>query len=193
MRSRAHRMCSQTGRVGDEIHRDDGACISLIAVLILRSESSAAARATQSSNTGETMIVKDHDVELHALLQRSDDLLGHHEVGAVSHKNVNFAARVGHLDSEAARDLVAHAGIAVLHVVILGIASTPEFMQIAGETARGTDDYVAWAERGVQQPDHLSLTERRTITARVDSVDFRHPLAAQTRYLGGVAFRHTIR
>src|ERR1035438_2410499 len=136
-------MCSQTGRVGDEIHGNKAAGFTLFAVLVLRSESAAAARATQPSNAGEALIVKDHDVELYVLLQRSGDLLGHHQVGSVSHKYVNFASGVGHLDAEAARDLVAHAGVAVLHVVILGIARPPEFMQVAWQAASCAHDDIA--------------------------------------------------
>ena len=164
-----------------------------ISILIFRSESFAAAGAAEAADTGKTLVVKNDDVQFYILLQRRNDLLGHHEIGAVAHQNIDVASRIGHLDSKAAGDFVAHAGVTVLHVVILGIAGAPKFVQIAGKAARGIDDDIAAAQGSVQEADYFSLAERRAMAAGVDSIDFVLPLGAEAADPACVILRHAIR
>src|SRR3989442_1003646 len=53
-------------------------------------------------------------------------------VRAVANERVDLAVRGRHLHAESARDLVTHAGIAVLDVVLLAVARAPELVQIPG-------------------------------------------------------------
>ena len=48
----------------------------------------------------------------------------------------------GELDAEGRRDLVAHAGERVLHVVLLGGRGPPQALEVAGHRAGGVDDDV---------------------------------------------------
>ena len=50
-------------------------------------------------------------------------------------------------DAEAAGDLVAHAGVAVLDVVALGVAGAPQLVQVAGHRAGRADHDVARLRR----------------------------------------------
>ena len=67
----------------------------------------------------------------------------HHQVGAVADHREDLAIGRGHLDPERAGDLVAHAGVAVLDVVLLGVPGTPQHLQVPGQAAGGLDDDVA--------------------------------------------------
>ena len=86
-------------------------------------------------------------VSLIALLDRGDDLRRHHQVRAVADHHVDLARRIGHLDAEAPGDLVAHARVAVLEVVAVGLARAPELVQVAGQAAGGADHDVLAAAR----------------------------------------------
>ena len=54
-----------------------------------------------------------------------DELLRHHQVGAVTDHDEDVPVGAGHLCSEPTGDLVAHAGVPVLDVVTLGVAGAP--------------------------------------------------------------------
>src|SRR2546430_1859351 len=56
-------------------------------------------------------IFEEDDGELVALLQGGDDLIAQHQVAAVPDHDEDLAAGVGHLDAQAAGNLVAHAEI----------------------------------------------------------------------------------
>ena len=64
---------------------------------------------------------------------RGDELAGQHQVRAVADEHEDVALGRGELDAHAARDLVAHARVAVLDVVALavGVARAPELVQVA--------------------------------------------------------------
>src|SRR5262249_33943061 len=116
---------------------------AVAAVTIFGAEAAAAAGAAQATDAREAVIVEHHDVQFVAFLDRGDDLLRHHEVGAVADHDVDFALGIGHLDAQAACDLIAHGGITVFEMVALRIARAPELVQVAGEAAGGAHHHVA--------------------------------------------------
>ncbi len=67
------------------------------------------------------VVVEDDDRDPDALGDRGHDLRVEHQVGAVADGDHHLALRLGELHADAGRDLVAHAGVAVLEVV--GLAS----------------------------------------------------------------------
>src|SRR5208283_5568948 len=85
-------------------------------------------------------------------------------------------------DSKASADLVSHAGVAVLEVVALGIASTPHFMQVARKTARCANQHIAWSRNLVHNPDDFSLADRMAPVEIVQPVDLFFPGVTKLRY-----------
>jgi len=134
------------------------------------------------------VIVKEDDVEFDAFLQRGDDFLGHHQIGAVADHHVDFSLGVGHFCAEAAGNFVAHAGIAVFHVVAAGLAGAPEFVQIARKAAGGAKEDVGGFGEGVEGADDFALREGRSFTRRVDAIDFFFPVGAECGDAGSVVF-----
>src|SRR5438105_567222 len=82
-------------------------------------------------------------------------------VRPVADEDVHLAIRCGELDAESAGDLVAHARVAVLHVVAVRIGYFPELVQVAGHRARSTDDDVARACGVVDGADDFALRRKR--------------------------------
>ena len=64
--------------------------------------------------------------------------------------------RDGQLHPEPARHLVAHAGVAVLHVVALRVAGPPQLVQVAGQRAGRADDDVPRPGHVVDHADHFT-------------------------------------
>ena len=81
------------------------------------------------------MVLHQHDDDLDALLHGGHQLGGHHQVGAVADHDEHVAVSSAISHAEAAGDLVAHAGVAVLDVVALGIPGPPELVQVTGHRA----------------------------------------------------------
>ena len=109
------------------------------------------------------MVVDQNDRQLRVLLDRRDDLLRHHQVRAVADEHVHLAIGGRKLDAESARNLVAHAGVAVLDVVAVRVRDPPELVQLAGHRAGGADDDVARSRRIVDGADHLALRRQRGV------------------------------
>ena len=65
-----------------------------------------------------------------------------------------------------AGDLVAHARVAVLEVVGLGVLGAPQLQQVAGQAARGADHRGVAADRLVDDADDLGLGEDPVRVAR---------------------------
>ena len=86
----------------------------------------------------------------------------HHHIAPVAHHDKNFAVRQGHLDPEAAGDLVSHAGIGVLDVVSGGPGRAPELVQFARQGARRANHHRVFVRRPVDGPEDLHVRERRT-------------------------------
>src|SRR5690606_28443315 len=108
-------------------------------------EAAPSARALQTVDALVAAVVEEDDGDLQALLPRGDELAAQHEVAAVADERVHLAIRIGELHAERARDLVAHARVGVLGVVVVLGAAPPELLQVAGQAARGVDDRRALA------------------------------------------------
>ena len=116
---------------------------------------------------------------LNALLQSGDEFLRHHQVGAVAHHHVDLALGGRHLGADAAGDLVAHAGVAVLEVESAGLFRAPEFVQVAGQAARGADHHVFRLRELVYNADDVTLPQRNGLGGSRLAVGFRQPTSAR--------------
>ena len=135
---------AEAGGVRGEVDRQHVAVeAALGAVAVAGAEALRAQRLRQRPDGGEAVVLDQHHDQLHALLDGGDDLLRHHQVGAVADHDHDVAVLAGveggHLDAQAAGDLVAHAGEAVLHVVALAVAGAPQLVEVAGHRAGGAD------------------------------------------------------
>ncbi len=106
-----------------------------------------------------------HQDQLHrqVLLDGRDDLRRVHQVRAVADQGPHGRAGRGLLDAERGRDLVAHAGVAVLQVVLARGAGPPQLVQVAGERAGRVDHDVLVADDRVQRAQHLRLRRHRAV------------------------------
>src|SRR5262249_8182983 len=109
---------------------------------VARPEAARSERLRQAADRPEAPVVDEHDHELHVLLEGGDDLLRHHEPRAVAYHREDLAVWRGHLHAEGPRDLVAHAGVAVLEVVAPGVPRGPELVDAAGQAVRRAYDPV---------------------------------------------------
>ena len=125
------------------------------------------------------MVVDQHDDQLDPFLDRRDDLAAHHQVGAVADHGEDLAIGGGHLDPECAGDLIAHAGVAVLDVVLLRVSRAPQLVQVARHRAGGTDDDVAWTRRVIDRPDDLTLRRDRLMAEVVQPLDLAVPVLVE--------------
>src|SRR5690606_23356520 len=145
-------------------------------VAIFGAEPVAAHRFRQPADTGETVIVDQHDGNLDSLLYRRDDFRVHHQVRTVADHHVNFAFRRSHFDADAARDLVTHRREAIFEVIALWVAGAPQFMQVARQAARRAHDHILRARKGIDHADHFALTDEGTVFKIVDALYFGIPL-----------------
>jgi len=116
------------------------------------------------------VVVQQHDLDGDPLLRGGDDLGRHHQVGAVADHHPHVTLRRGQLDPDPARNLVAHAGVAVLQVVAFGIAGAPQLVQVAGQAARRAEHHILRAGKRVEHADHLALAEQRAVLQGVDAL-----------------------
>lgn len=108
----------------------------------------------------------------------------HHQVRRIADHHVHFTGRVGHFRAQAARNFVPHTGIAIFHVVALGVTRAPQFVQIARQAARCTQHHVLRAAEGVDCTDHLALAQQGTMLQVVNARHFGVPFLVETRGLG---------
>src|SRR3981081_1760130 len=125
------------------------------------------------------MIVEKDDVQFTAFLQGRYDFLRHHQLGAIANHNVDFAVGRGHLDAQSSRDFIAHARVAILEVITLGVASAPELVQITGKAARGTDYNVPGTRGSSHFAYHFALADGRSMAQVMNSVYFLLPVSLQ--------------
>ena len=122
------------------------------------------------------MVINEYDNELGVLLERRDDRLAQHEVRAVADERIDLALGCRELHTEGTGDLVAHARVAVLDVVLLPIARPPELVQISGHRPRGADHHVGRRGEVVHRADDLRLRWQRRMRECVEARDFGVPL-----------------
>ena len=118
-------------------------------------------------------------LSLYTFLQRGDDFLRHHQVRAVAHQHVHVAFGMRHLYPQASRDFVAHAGIAILHVITAGLARAPEFVQVSGHAPGGADHNVRRPGKIVDDADDFRLRNRGILRKAVDAIHFFFPITTK--------------
>ena len=144
--------------------RSTGSVRSVPRVAVAGAEALRADGLRERADRLVAVVLDEDDRQLDALRDGGDELLGHHQIGAVADHHEHLALGRGHLDAEPAGDLVAHAREAVLDVVALRVARAPQLVQVAGHATRprrprrrvGSDDAVDGA-------DHLALGGQRAV------------------------------
>ena len=138
------------------------------------SASRASLRASASSptvcglRTLVAVVLDQDDDDPDPLGHGRDQLPGVHQVAGVADHGEHLAAGVGHPDPDRPGDLVAHAGVAVLQVELLGVAGPPQLVQVAGHAPGGADDHVAGLGGVVDGPDDLALAGQGPVPGPVD-------------------------
>ncbi len=85
------------------------------------------------------------------------DLGVHHQITAVADHHDHIAVRTRQLDTQPARNLVAHARVAVLEVISVTILSAPQFVQLAWQTTGGADHGAVRSDGAVDGAKHLRV------------------------------------
>ncbi len=139
------------------------------------------------------MVLDQDDVDRQPLLDRGDDLRRHHQVGAVPDQRPHGRVRGGLLDADPGRDLVAHAGVAVLQVVLARRAGPPQLVQVARERTGRVDHHVVVADDRVQRAQHLGLRRYGArVVGTVGGLDDRVPALLAGAVLGLVRRVHPV-
>ena len=139
----------------------------------------AATGGREVADAAEAVVVEEHDGQRDAFLVGRQDLVGEHEVGAVADHHVDPSLGFRHGHAEATGDLVAHGGVAVLHVVRVRAAGAPDLVQVAGQAAGRADDHAVLAGSLVDEADDLGLGDVLGRRQVADSLDLVVPLDAQ--------------
>src|SRR5215211_3554535 len=187
-------------RVSGEIHGENLAGILLgieadgavFSVTVVRPEAVGAYGARERTDGREAGVIHENYDEPVPLQDRGDYLGAHHQVGAVSDHHVDLALGRGHLDAQAAGDLVPHARVAVLDVVALRVAYSPELVQIPRHRARRAHHHVLGRREGVDRPYDLALARQGIVSKRIESLDLPVPLFVQAGVLVPVLFVYLV-
>src|SRR3989442_13794500 len=128
------------------------------------SETGGALRPRRGADGGDAVVVDEDHRDLQVLLYRRDQLLGHHQVRAVTDHDVDLTLGSGQLHAQAAGDLVAHRRVAVLDVVALGVSGAPELVEVAGHRSRRANDHVWGPGQLSDWADDLGLRRQGTVS-----------------------------
>ena len=145
-------------------------------------EARAAAFQLQPLDAAVAAVVEDHDDELAAEHHRRREFRVEHHVRAVADDHDHFAFGPREFRAEAARDLVAHARVRVVHVVVARRAAAPQLVQFGRQRAgRAHDEIIARAvaarvDRGVaHRADHFRVVRGVSFGMRVVAGHARVP------------------
>ncbi|ETJ03986.1 MAG: hypothetical protein Q605_AUC00764G0006 [Actinomyces urogenitalis DORA_12] len=176
--------------VGGDVHAPDPLLVSqvraLAALAILGPEALGAARLRQGTDGGEPVVLQQDVDDLDVLLDHGGQLHGEHLVGAVAHDRHDLGLGASQLAAQAGRDLVAHAGEGVLHVVLHRGAGLPQGLKVARHGPGGVDDDVLVAEHLVERAKDLGLGRQRAVAQVVALAGASQPRLALTSDLSGV-------
>ena len=97
-----------------------------IAMAVFRAKAAHAVPHLQVVNAAEAGVIKQQNGDLNALLNGGLQLGVQHHVGAIPHHGVYRLLGAGKLRADGCRNLVAHAGVAVLQVIAVRRFDLPE-------------------------------------------------------------------
>ena len=164
---------AEAGRVRGQVDGQEAAVEQpggRVAVAVAGAEPLRAERFGQRADGAEAVVVDQDDVQLDALGDRGDDLGRHHQVGPVADEHEDLAARIGQLGAQAAGDLVPHARVAVLDVVLLRVPGAPQHLQVPGHAPGRLHHHVPLVHELVQRAEDLGLRRKRLMTQVVGVV-----------------------
>src|SRR6516225_8854770 len=180
---------AEAGRVGGQVDREDVAVQQpggRVAVAVAGAEPLRAERLGQRADRAEALVLHQDDVQLDVFGDRGHDLLRHHQVGPVADEHEDLAVRGGHLGPQAAGDLVAHARVAVLDVVLLRVPGPPQHLQVAGHAAGRLHDHVPLVHELVERAEDLGLGRQRLVAQVVRVLHHLPPVRVRAVDPGGV-------
>ena len=158
---RAHRLgaAAHRGRVGRKIHFDDVGVVGEVGAAVRHEvvERHPARGDLQPVDDGEAAVVAHDDDELVPRQHRAVEVAVHHQVRAVADQGDHLAVGHGHLRSPGPRDLIPHAGVAVLAVERMDALRAPPADQLAGESPRGGDHVGGRTGGPVDRSDDLRV------------------------------------
>src|SRR5579862_3950009 len=146
---------AEGARMGHEIDVAPGAVATRPVAHVV--EARVAGRALQALDTAKATIVEQHDDQLHSEAHRARHLAVQHEIRPIAHHHDHFALGMRELDAECTRDLVAHAGVAILEVIAAHLLGLPVPMELAGQATGGSDDDVGGLRRALYRADDLRI------------------------------------
>ena len=129
------------------------------------------------------MVVDEDHGQLDVLLDGGDEFLSHHQVRPVPYQDVDLAVRRRHFCSQAAGDLVPHAGVAVLDVVALRVTRPPQLVEVARHRPCGAHDDVTRCAYLVDHPDYFGLGRERLVPEPVGVLHRGVPFLGQSERL----------
>ena len=136
------------------------------------------------------MVLHQDDVQLDPLGHCGDDLGRHHQVGPVADQHEHLTLQVGQLGPQAAGDLVPHAGVPVLDVVLLRVPGAPQHLQVPGHAPGRLHDHVPVVHQVVQRPEDLGLGRPRLMAEVVGAVNRPLPAGVQLGRPAGIRLVH---
>src|SRR5262249_14328812 len=131
-----------------------------VAVAELVAEADAGPPHLEPPDALVAVVLGEHNGDLEPFLHGGHQLGRVHQVGPVADEDKDLALGLGQPDTQAGRDLVAHARIAELEVAGAAAGGIPQLEQVSGRAARGGDDRVARPGLLVERPDQLALAHR---------------------------------
>ena len=143
----------------------------------------------QPVDTAETPVVEHHDGELLAQHDRGGDFGIGHEIGSVAYHHHDLAPRLRHLHAEPAGDLIAHAAVAVFHMVGARRPRQPELVQLARQPACGADHRRLARHHPLDRADHLRIRRQGRIRRRGGRGDAGLPADQRSRRAAGPVLR----
>src|SRR5690606_17611423 len=96
---------------------------------------------------------------------------------AITYQHVDVAVGQRHADTQPSGDFVAHAAVAVLHVIAVGALATPVPVQLARQAARGADNDSIGTSHAIDRTEHLGITGKVGGSGCGEAIDHFVPAA----------------
>ena len=116
----------------------------------------------QVVDTAEGHVIEQHHVDFLPFLNRRCQLGVQHHVRAIADKGVHLALRLGQLDPQRRVHFIAHARVAIFHVIGIHPFAAPCPLQVTGQAASGRHNNCVVCQRAVEHAQHLALGQAGT-------------------------------